>query len=202
MRIGIDIDGVLTNINQYLCDYGSKYFYEKYGRININLDEFLLSKMFNVSKEDATNCYMSVLESYATKEPARKYASDIIKKLKNDGNEIYIISSRCSDGTGNLSNKMPNIIKDWLKRNNIPYDMLFLYADDKLKVCLENNIDIMIDDCEANIKKVSSIIPVICYHANHNINCIGDNIYRAYSWYHIYSIIKNQLTQKNKIHSK
>ena len=31
MKIGIDIDGVLTDIEQWQLDYGSKFFYEKYG---------------------------------------------------------------------------------------------------------------------------------------------------------------------------
>ena len=30
MRIGIDIDGVLTDIEQWQLDYGSKYFYENH----------------------------------------------------------------------------------------------------------------------------------------------------------------------------
>ena len=33
MRIGIDIDGVLTDVIRYACDYGSKYFFEKYGKM-------------------------------------------------------------------------------------------------------------------------------------------------------------------------
>ena len=31
MKIGIDIDGVLTDVEQWQLDYGSKYYYEKYG---------------------------------------------------------------------------------------------------------------------------------------------------------------------------
>ena len=34
MRIGIDIDGVLTDVIRYACDYGSKYFFEKYGKLD------------------------------------------------------------------------------------------------------------------------------------------------------------------------
>lgn len=197
MRIGIDIDGVLTNIIQYLCDYSSKYFFEKYGKLNININVFPLSEMFGVTKKDAIECYTSALENYATKEPARPYASEVIQKLRNEGNEIYIISSRCIDEYGTLNGKMPNLVNEWLIKNNIQYDKLFLKASDKLKVCLENNIDIMIDDYENNIKKVASKIPVICYNANHNVNCVGNNIFRAYSWYHIYEIIKNHINIKD-----
>lgn len=30
MRIGIDVDGVLTNIERFQLDYGSKYFFENH----------------------------------------------------------------------------------------------------------------------------------------------------------------------------
>ena len=40
MRIGIDIDGVLTDIEQWQLDYGSKFYFEKYVR-NINIIEHI-----------------------------------------------------------------------------------------------------------------------------------------------------------------
>ena len=30
MRIGIDIDGVLTDVERWQLDYGSKFYYERY----------------------------------------------------------------------------------------------------------------------------------------------------------------------------
>ena len=36
MRIGIDIDGVLTDIEQWQLDYGSKFYFEKYDKEIIN----------------------------------------------------------------------------------------------------------------------------------------------------------------------
>ena len=35
MNIGIDIDGVLTDVIRYACDYGSKYFL-KYNKNIVN----------------------------------------------------------------------------------------------------------------------------------------------------------------------
>lgn len=126
MRIGIDIDGVLTNIMQYICDYSSKYFFEKYGNLNINFDVYSLAEMFHVSEEEAIESYVSILENYATNEVARPFASEVIKKLKQEGNEIYIISSRCINDWGNLNGRMFNIAKEWLKNNDIIYDKLYL----------------------------------------------------------------------------
>lgn len=36
MRIGIDIDGVLTDIEKWQLDYGSKFYFEKYGKEILN----------------------------------------------------------------------------------------------------------------------------------------------------------------------
>lgn len=51
MRIGIDIDGVLTDIEQWQLDYGSKFYFEKYNKqINekewFNVGEYKKKKNF------------------------------------------------------------------------------------------------------------------------------------------------------------
>ena len=47
----------------------------------------------------------------------------------------------------------------------------------------------MIEDKVANIEKISTRLPVICFHAGYNKHCENDNIYRAYTWYDIYNLI-------------
>lgn len=191
MRIGIDIDGVLTDILQYMCDYCSKYFFEKNKELNINCNVYDLSEMFHVSEEEACECWERLVEDYAMNIPARPFASKIIQKIKDEGNDIYIISSRCASSQFNLNGKMPQLVELWLKNNKIIYDKLILCSYDKLQICKENSIDIIIDDYAGNIMPISSYIPVICYNANHNYKCNGKNIYRAYSWYDVYAKYKN-----------
>ena len=86
-----------------------------------------------------------------------------------------------------------------VKKYDIVYDKLFLVdaynSHSKTEICLEYNIYVMIEDKVDNINKISSRIPVICFHAGYNKNCIGDNIIRCYSWYDIYSKI-NKMVQK------
>ena len=36
MKIGIDIDGVLTDIEKWQLDYGSKFYYENYNKGIVN----------------------------------------------------------------------------------------------------------------------------------------------------------------------
>lgn len=189
MKIGIDIDGVLTDIEQWQLDCGGKFF-SKLNKSVVNKDGYEITEIFNVSEELDSQFWNKYLYEYVTKEPSRKYASEVIKKLKDSGNEIYIITARyLTDRNTEDGQRMRQIVIDWLKQQNIIYDEIIFAPEDKLQICLENNIDVMIEDKVANIEKISSRLPVICFHAGYNKHCKNDNIYRVYTWYDIYNLI-------------
>ena len=181
MNIGVDIDGVLTDIIRYACDYGSKYFFKKYGKLDININSWSLKDMFNVTDKEDKECWLTIVENYAINEPARPFASEVINKIKNEGNSIYIITARSADKWDDVDGKMNNIVKIWLENNKIVYDKL-IFSKEKSKICEKYNIDIMIEDKTENINSISKSLPVICFHENHNKELKGKNIYRAYSW--------------------
>lgn len=193
MRIGIDIDGVLEDVEQFQIEYGSKYFYEKYQKIIVNPNGYNIKNIFDVKQELDDEFWREHIREYAVKEKAREFASEVIEKLKQDDNEIYIITARTSDLTWiDLSEKeMEHIVKVWLNKNNIYYDKIIFSPEDKLDVCLENDIDLMIEDKVENISKISTKIPVICFDAKYNKECKGTNITRGYSWYDIYAKIQD-----------
>lgn len=192
MRIGIDIDGVLTDIEQYQLDCGSKYVSEHFNKGVINGEEYETTDIFGIDNNMDNDFWTEYLPKYASEEPARKYASEVIQKLKNDGNEIYIITARyLTDRDDELGIRMRETVKKWLSDNKIYYDELIFSPEDKLEICKENSINLMIEDKVDNINKISHEIPVICFHAGYNKRCIGTNIIRCYSWYDIYNKIKN-----------
>lgn len=189
MRIGIDIDGVLTDIEQWQLDVGGKFF-SKFNKSVENKDGYEITEIFNVSDELDSQFWNEYLYDYVTKEPSRKYASEVIKKLKDDGNEIYIVTARyLTNRDTDDGKKMRKIVRNWLEEQNIYYDEIIFSPEDKKENCKKYNIDIMIEDKVDNINKISSIIPVICFHAGYNKECNGSNIYRAYNWYDIYKLI-------------
>lgn len=193
MRIGIDIDGVLTDLEQFSIDYFSKYCVENNINFNIGTSNYYISKTFNVSIEKEDDFWNKYLESYAINEKARPFASEIIKKLKQDGYEIYIITARwLTNREDEIGDKMRKIVKKWLAENEIIYDKLIFSKasnEGKSQEILENKIDLMIEDSPNNINELSNIIPIICYDAGYNKNCVGDKITRCYSWYDIYAKI-------------
>ena len=197
MRIGIDIDGVLTDIEQWQLDYGSKFYFEKYGKEIQDNEGYETTDIFKADSSLDGEFWNEYFKDYSINVDVRRFASEVIKKLKQDGNEIYIITARgsfLSHSTEVMSiEENKKIVLDWLKRNKIEYDKIIFSPEDKLDICLENNIDVMIEDKPANINKISGKIPVICFHAGYNKNCDGSNIIRCYSWYDIYAKINNTI---------
>lgn len=195
MRIGIDIDGVLTDRERFAIDYISKYCVENNIEYNIGDSNYEDCKTFNINKEQENDFWNKYLEYYSINEKARPFASEVIKKLKEDGNEIYIITARwLTNRDDDVGNKMREIVKDWLYKNKILYDKLIFSKatnERKSQEIIENKIDLIIEDSPNNINELSKVVPVICYHAEYNKNCLGSKIIRCYSWYNIYSKINN-----------
>ena len=195
MRIGIDIDGVLTDVERYNIDHFSKYCIKNKIEFKIEPNNYNLFKIFNVLKEHENSFWNESLFPYAKEHPIRPFASEVIKNLKNKGHEIYIITARSlTNKNTKLGEEMRNTVKAWLDSNDVYYDKLIFSKGDnetKLNEITEEKIDLMIEDNPNNIIELSKIIPVLCYNASYNVDCKGNNIIRVYSWYDIYQNITN-----------
>lgn len=199
MRIGIDIDGVLTNLESYIYDYGVKYCVENNLTYKVTPGYYDERKVLGISAENEEKFWNKYLKYYATEYKARPYAAEVIKKLKDEGNEIYLVTARNEWGlTGEDYGKMKEFVSKWLEKNEIIYDRIIYTNDDmkkytqgsKVKYCVGNYIDVMVEDSPKNIKEISKRIPVLCYHSSYNARIVGRNIKRVYSWYDVYNKIK------------
>lgn len=193
MRIGIDVDGVLADIETYMWDYGSKYLVEWNMDPSIDHNEYNTLDVFGWDEEKDNMFWSETFKDYCINIPVRRFAAEVIHKLRKQGHLIYIITARgCNEyKTEKEKKKSDKILINWLKNNKIKYDKLIFTGDDKLEQCLTNGIDIMIEDCPANLKQISKKIPMICMHSNYNAKVRGKNIVRCHTWYEIYNIITN-----------
>lgn len=191
MNIGIDIDGVLTNDDDYVLAYTSKYCYEN------NLENFIDADLYEYRKLDWDQ---ETLDSYRDKyfmnyvknEPARKFASEVIKKLREDGHKIFIITARykTADNGSMHGENIKECTLQWLKDNEIEYDEAIFTRPPKVKDIIENKIDIMIEDSPNTIGEIVKATKVLYYDTRYNKNIEHKNITRVYSWYDIYRKIK------------
>ena len=191
MRIGVDIDGVLTNREQFQIDYGIRYCVENGIEYDVDLSKYNVDGIFGLDKAQYEDFWGRYLELYARDEKARPFASEVLRKLKDKGHEIFIITARwTTERDDSEGEKMRNIVREWLRQNEIVYDELIFSAEDKMELCVENKIDLMIEDEPRCVKSVSARISVICFDAEYNRECVGENITRCYSWYDIYEKIR------------
>ena len=186
MKIGVDIDGVLTELAGYLFDYGIKFFKER-GIELANPKGYDVKGMFEISEELVYEFWIENLPKYFSL-PARSKCAEIIKKLQNEGNEIIIITARGSGKDEDTLGKSETefVTSKWLEMNDIHPNAILFTDGGKLETCIENGIELMIDDMPYNLLEVSSKIPCICYNAIYNEDINGDNIIRCYSWDDIY----------------
>ncbi len=192
MNIGIDIDGVLTYMEEKMIVYGTKMSVEENWPIQINVNEYDETKMFNWSEEQVIKFWNRYIISYFKNSEPREFAGEVIEKLIQENNRIYFITARNGYGIPKeYLGKEQEITIEWLKKHNIKYDkLIFASSEEKLEQCIKNKVDVMIEDSPQNIQNISKKIKVIKFDCQYNKHVNGENIITAYSWYHIYDIIK------------
>lgn len=191
MRIGIDIDNCISNFDDTLLKEYLKHDKElrNTGIINEN-PEYLRRGMFDWTEEEEKSFYNVNIEEFAKNLKPIEDSLYYIKKLKNDGHEIYIITGR---NNGEYTN--PNeLTTQWLDKYNIVYDkLIFTNAYDKYaktKICLENNIDLMIEDStRISLDLISNGIKV--YTMNTRYNQKEQILDRVSRWKEIYEKVSN-----------
>ena len=92
MRIGIDMDGVLTDLTRFVTDYGIKFCHENNIKYRIHPEEYNEASALGVSEENADKFWNKYLPYYAMKYNNREFVQEVITKLK-ETNEIYIITA-------------------------------------------------------------------------------------------------------------
>ena len=200
MRIGIDIDNVISNFDDTLLKEYLKHDKElrNTGIINEN-PEYLRKGMFDWTEGEENSFYDANIENFARKLKPIEDSSYYIKRLKEDGHEIYIITGR-----NNGEYKDPyELTKEWLNKYDIIYDkLIFTNAYDKhakSEVCLENNIDLMIEDStRISLDLINNGIKV--YTMNTRYNQKEQTLDRVSKWKEIYERIsklnKKKITKK------
>ena len=198
MNIGIDLDGVLTNFNEFCLNYGTKYATEIGSEKIINPKGYESIEIFSWSEQTDLAFWEKYNLQYAVEEKPRLFAKEVIDKLKSEGHNIYIITARASEFQDvKRQEKMQELVRNWFKNNELYYDELIFSTVNKLENCKEKNIDIMVEDSPHNIKQLAEFLPVICFDTRYNKDCEGRNIIRAYSFYDIYEKINELDNQKN-----
>ncbi|MBR3881791.1 MAG: hypothetical protein IKJ36_00820 [Clostridia bacterium] len=195
MVIGIDIDDTTVVTVESMVKYGDKYDTEvlnreakkdNLGRIK---DRYYMKALYGWTEEEKFAFFDMYYKNVLEECYPLPNASEIINKLKQEGNEIIFITARLT----NIKNcETENITKETFRKYNIPYDKLIMNVDDKLKFCKENDVEVFIEDSYETCKSLQENgIKAYLMTTKMNRNIVDDKIERVSSWDEVYEKITN-----------
>ncbi len=195
MNIGVDIDNVISNFNEVLLKEFIAHDKELRNAGIVNKNAYITRGMFDWTKEEFDDFYYKNIERIAKCLNIIEGADFYIKKLRQDGHKIYIITGR---DNGEYSNPFEMTL-NWLEKYNIEYDEIFYtnnFSDDeKANVCLKNNVKIMIDDSKKNSYAVAKAgITALLMDTEYNRD--AKDLIRVHNWQEIYEYISNYKEEK------
>lgn len=198
MNIGIDIDNTITEIEEELDEAALKYAISVGKNVN-KTKKYIEDKKnngnayrekFGFTYEELKFFLKDIQEEIFNKAKPRVNAVETIKKLRQAGNKIFIITARDKE----FHDDPYMLSKNWLDKNNIEYDKLIVDAREKGPVCNKEKIDIFIDDKLNNCLEVAKEnIKVIRISDKQSKN---NNIIDLTNWNEIYKFIQGELNER------
>lgn len=190
MKIGIDIDDTISATFEKAFIDAQKFDIEElgnsgnvqnYGKIE---NHFYIETMYpHWSKEQVELFWTKYFKSILIGVEIKPYAAEVIQKMKEEGNEIFIITSRFEEKEFDTERHTRN----WLKEHKIPDDNLIVNVQDKGKISKELGLELFIDDsiehCR-NIQKAGSKTFLMTTNMNQGVE--APDLERVYSWIQIY----------------
>lgn len=182
MKIGIDIDDTITDTYLIALKYIAEYYNKDYKELEAKgytYDEFFADSEFVGFREFIAENFHKLIPTLKTKDGV----SEVIKKLKEEGHEIIIVTARDS------AKENQNI--EFLNTHNIPFDKFYEGIWEKGELAKKENIDIFIDDSYSHYKQCEKEnIRAILFDAPYNRKY--EECERVTSWKEIYDIVNGK----------
>lgn len=195
MVIGIDIDDTTVVTVESMVKYGDKYDTEVLNReakkdnLGKIKDRYYMKALYGWTEEEKFAFFDMYYKNVLEECYPLPNASEIINRLKQEGNEIIFITARLT----NIKNcETENITKETFRKYNISYDKLIMNVDDKLKFCKENGVEVFIEDSYETCKSLQENgIKAYLMTTKMNRNIVDEKIERVSSWNEVYEKITN-----------
>ena len=175
MRLGFDIDEVVADNVHIMVDLlnginGTNYCIR-------DVTEYKLSCV-GLREEDSERFFARYAREIFTNAEVAPGAKEYLHKLKNQGFELFFLTARnsCSD--------IYRITVNWFLDNEIPFDKIQTHVKHKGVSCLENQVELYVDDRHKNVKGVLET-GTPCYVMDKPWNCDFD-LPRVKHWREIY----------------
>lgn len=173
MVYGIDVDGVLTDIWLYQMNKAIPYFKKH----NIELKhekEYDIKDIFECTDKQREKFWLIYILEYCLRLKMTDGAAETVRILKQKGNQIYIITGRAhTKEKGVVGFIFRKMLKYWLRKNKFVYDKIFYVteegsSEEKYNICIQENIDVLVDDKPTNLLPLKDKLKIVCFPAKWN----------------------------------
>lgn len=184
MKIGIDLDGVVFNTEMYWSVCAELYDCKELNKNSlVNQKEPRVQDRYNWSKQETENYFNKYVST--PKIDLIPGAKEVLNMLNKEHNELIVITARGIHKNGDKE----ALAK--IKEEKLHFDKLYFKQIDKLPICQEEQVDIMIDDNYQICKKIAKTgIKVLYFHSLGRKHLLHTkNIKEVYNWGEIYRYI-------------
>ena len=190
MKIGIDLDGVVIDSETTFRTYEEIFDIETLKANNlINKEEPKFQARYNWTEEQQKDFIKKYFLTVSKESNLMSGFIGVYHLLKKQGHEFIVITAR-----GGFVKEMKEDAIRLLEENNISFDKYYWKIEDKLEVCKNENVDIMIDDDWRIIKKLADNNIKTLYFRDTNLVKLEENKYikEVNNWGDIYRIINDK----------
>ena len=190
MKIGIDLDGVVIDSETTFRTYEEIFDIDTVkGNNLINREEPKFQARYNWTEEQKQEFIEKYFLTVSKESNLMSGFIGVYNLLKKQGHEFVVITAR-----GGFVKEMKDDAIRLLEENNIIFDKYYWKIDDKLEVCKNENVDIMIDDDWRIIKNLAANNIKTLYFRDTNLVKLEENKYikEVNNWGDIYRFIRNE----------
>lgn len=191
--IGIDADGVLTDMSAFNIREGKKHLKKE----PVDINGYGPCDIFGISKKEEFKLGLKIFPKYINEEPPRKYVPEIIRELNEQGHELHEITARKFATDNNVFGVYSRFaFERWLKKHNMHFESIQYCSEynspiEKYIACSKLSVDVMIEDkAEVAMYLAEHGVKVILIDAPYNQNINHPNIVRVYNWLEVRDVIK------------
>lgn len=188
MKIGIDLDGVVIDSETTFRTYEEIFDMDILNGNNlVDRREPKFQSRYNWTDEQEKQFIEKYLLIAAQQSGLMSGFKSVYELLRKEGHEFVVITAR-----GGFFKEMKDDAIRVLDENNIKFDKYYWQIDNKLEICKNENVDIMIDDDWKIIKKISDDKIKTLYFRDTNLMKLEENEYikEVNNWGDIYRAIK------------
>jgi len=183
--IGVDIDDTIAKTEEYIFEKAIEYDKTIRNKGVFKPYEYYICKRFDWNEKEQME-FISQYNEFAKDLEPKENVRKVFEKIKENGHTIILITTR-----NNIVYHEPDkICEEWMQKHNIPYDKLYTNAIQKDIICMNENIDIFVDDKPRNCENVfNSCAKTEILLFDSKINKDENRFKRVYSWLEIEKII-------------